>query len=114
MAVSKGDTEKIVYTNSLNIIFSEYSEGGEKVFLLDDFWGSIRHKGGANHSKLQMILKGIMESENQRLIITTRDYILESEMNGNRLCKPFLERLRGLLRGGLYSWREGGNSVQPY
>ena len=91
---AKGDTEKIVYTNSLNIIFSQYSEGGEKVFLLDDFWGSIRHKGGANHSKLQMILKGIMESENQRLIITTRDYILESEMNGNRLCKPFLERLR--------------------
>lgn len=88
------DTDKIVYTNSLNIIFSQYSEGGEKVFLLDDFWGSIRHRGGVNHSKLQMILKGIMESEDQRLIITTRDYILESEINGNRLCKPFLERFR--------------------
>lgn len=74
-----GDRSRIVSTASLDSVFASYGNRDASVFLLDDFWGSTRYEGNGNREKLKAVMEAVRSSRSQRLILTSRDYILQKE-----------------------------------
>ena len=73
----------------------EYSEQ-RQVFILDDYWGSTFHKetGRKATRKLEELIYRVKDDENKRLIITSREYIVQQEISRSPELKDIVSRLK--------------------
>ncbi|MED0659438.1 ATP-binding protein [Bacillus smithii] len=85
-----------VWANSIKDVHDMFEEDKKQVFILDDFWGSIfpdGYKRRNQENQLNKLIKLILESKNyKRLILTTREYVLQQGLQKNPLLKETLER----------------------
>lgn len=70
---------KFIYAYSPEDILKLYKENDRQIFLIDDFWGSIFENSYEKREEKKFIdvINMIKNSENKKLILTSRDYILE-------------------------------------
>lgn len=67
-----------------------------QVFILDDFWGSTFHKetGRKATRKLEELIYLIKADKNKRLIITSREYIVQQEISRSPELKDIVSSLK--------------------
>lgn len=70
---------KFIYAYSPDDILKAYNEDIKQIFLIDDFWGSVFENSyeKREEKKFTDVITMIKNSNNKKLILTTRDYILE-------------------------------------
>lgn len=70
---------KFVYVYSPEEILKSYKEEVNQIFLMDDFWGSIFENSyeKREEKKFLDVIDMIRNSDNKKLILTSRDYILK-------------------------------------
>lgn len=85
-----------IWANSIDDIYAMLEDTQKQVFIVDDFWGSIFH---ANHrqrndeNRLDKLINRIVASNgDKRLILTTREYILQQGLQKQPTLKETLER----------------------
>lgn len=70
-----------VWANSIHDVYAMLEDEQKQVIILDDFWGSIFHDDYTrrnDENRLDKLIKRIIVSNgNKRLILTTREYILQ-------------------------------------
>lgn len=73
----------------------EYSDQ-RQVFILDDYWGSTFYKetGRKATRKLEELIYRVKADENKRLIITSREYIVQQEISRSPELKDIIGRLK--------------------
>ncbi|RHW43510.1 AAA family ATPase [Neobacillus notoginsengisoli] len=85
-----------VWANSINDIYAMLEDDRQQVFILDDFWGSVFNdelKSRNNENRLNKLIKRIVESKtNKRLILTTREYVLQQGLQKNPILKETLNQ----------------------
>lgn len=69
---------KFVYAYDVDDIWDNYTEANQ-IFFLDDFWGSIfkERYDKTEEKKFQDVIETIQKSENKKLVLTSREYIIE-------------------------------------
>lgn len=81
-----------VWADSIEDIETQWEYTGQRqVFILDDFWGDVfyRESGRKASRKLENLIYRVMDDGEKRLIITSREYIVQQEI----LRSPELESL---------------------
>lgn len=70
---------KFIYVYSPEEILRTYKEEENQIFFIDDFWGSILENSYEKREEKKFIdvINMINKDESKKLILTTRDYILE-------------------------------------
>lgn len=85
-----------VWANSIYDVYTMLEDEQKQVIILDDFWGSIFHEGYTrrnDENRLDKLIKRIVESSGEkRLILTTREYILQQGLQKHPALKETLER----------------------
>ncbi len=85
-----------VWANSIYDIYTMLEDTQKQVIILDDFWGSIFHEDHRkrnDENRLDKLIKRIVASNgNKRLILTTREYILQQGLQKQPALKEMLER----------------------
>jgi tRNA A37 threonylcarbamoyladenosine biosynthesis protein TsaE len=85
-----------VWVNSIEDVYEMLENEQKQVFILDDFWGSIflgEYTRRKDEEQLNRLIKNIVEyHENKRLILTTREYILQQGLQKHPLLKRTLEQ----------------------
>ncbi|MGM5473033.1 restriction endonuclease [Bacillus pumilus] len=79
---------------SIDDIYSMLDEDQIQVFILDDYWGSIleKEKNKKEEERLAKLIKDIENFPNDtRLIITTREYILQQLIHKSPLLKKIFD-----------------------
>ncbi|SHN57265.1 AAA family ATPase [Desulfitobacterium chlororespirans] len=70
-----------IWANSIHDVYAMMDDQQKQVIILDDFWGSIFHDDYTrrnDENRLDKLIRRIIESKGQkRLILTTREYILQ-------------------------------------
>lgn len=69
---------KFVYAYDVDDIWENYTDKAQ-VFFIDDFWGSIfkEEYDRTEEKKFKDVIEAISKSENKKLILTSREYIIE-------------------------------------
>ncbi|WP_126425178.1 restriction endonuclease [Brevibacillus marinus] len=85
-----------VWANSIENVYALLEDEQKQVFILDDFWGSIfwgDHSRRNDEARLNKLISRIVESHGEkRLILTTREYILQQGLQKHPLLKKTLEQ----------------------
>ncbi|MGO0059797.1 restriction endonuclease [Brevibacillus fluminis] len=85
-----------VWANSIEDVYALLENGQKQVIILDDFWGSIfwrEHTRRNDETRLNKLIRRIIEfSGEKRLILTTREYILQQGFQKHPLLKKTLEQ----------------------
>ncbi|MEC1450119.1 ATP-binding protein [Bacillus haynesii] len=85
-----------IWVNSIEDVYKMLENDHKQVFILDDYWGSIfpeEHNSRKNEDRLDKLIKHIAGfNGNKRLIITTREYILQQVLQKHPLIKGTLEQ----------------------
>lgn len=85
-----------VWANSINDVYALWEDEQKQVIILDDFWGSIFHDDYTrrnDENRLDKLIKRIIEFKgNKRLILTTREYILQQGLHKHPVLKETLDR----------------------
>ncbi|MBW7473944.1 restriction endonuclease [Paenibacillus oenotherae] len=85
-----------VWANSINDVFDMIDDEKKQVIILDDFWGSIFHEEYMrrnNENRLNKIIRRIIESDGKkRLILTTREYVLQQGLQKHPELRDTLDQ----------------------
>lgn len=85
-----------VWANSISDVYNMDGENKNQVFILDDFWGSIFHEehlGRNSENRLNKLIRRIVESNGKkRLILTTREYVLQQGLQKHPELRETLEQ----------------------
>ena len=85
-----------VWANSLHDVYTRLEDDKKQVIILDDFWGSIFHGDHTrrnDENRLNKLIRRIIESNGQkRLILTTREYILQQGLQKHPALKETLQQ----------------------
>ena len=85
-----------VWANSIHDVYAMLDDERKQVIILDDFWGSIFHDDYTrrnDENRLVKLIRRIIEFKgNKRLILTTREYILQQGLQKHPVLKETLER----------------------
>ncbi len=85
-----------IWAASIKEIYSQLTnKQQQQVFVLDDFWGSVL--GGQKRTEaraLEKLIWRIKSMENKRLVITTREYILQQELSQCAELKEVVSRFK--------------------
>lgn len=74
------DTGGYVWVHSIQEVYEHWDDAERVVFILDDFWGSIFREEHTNQEEtrlVKLIQRIAGGKEDKRLILTTREYILQ-------------------------------------
>ncbi len=83
-----------VWANSINDVYARLEDEKKQVIIMDDFWGSIfhgYHSRRNDENRLDKLIRRIVESK-KRLILTTREYILQQGLQNHPALKETLEQ----------------------
>lgn len=86
-----------VGVNSIDDVYASMKdEDAKQVFILDDFWGSILYDGARNNEerRLEKLILRISEMKNKRLILTSREYILQQGLYKCLTLKKLIDELK--------------------
>nr|WP_216673983.1 restriction endonuclease [Saccharibacillus endophyticus] len=92
------DLDGFVWANSIKDIYHmlDLEDYKKQVFILDDFWGSIFHNDNTRRNdeiQLNKLIQRIIHSNGKkRLILTTREYILQQGLQKQPNLKETLDR----------------------
>lgn len=88
--------EGFIWVNRIDEILSQWDyEGKRQVFILDDFWGSTFYENKRKETrKLEELIYRVKGEADKRLIITSREYIVQQEICQSPGLKDILERLQ--------------------
>lgn len=89
--------EGLYWVNSLEEIENEWEEGRQKqVFILDDYWGSAFHRqrDRRENYRLEELIFQLKRESNKRLIITSREYIVQQELFLNPELEDIIQKLK--------------------
>ncbi len=85
-----------VWANSMHDVYVMMDDEQKQVIILDDFWGSIFHDDYTrrnDENRLDKLIRRIIESNGKkRLILTTREYILQQGLQKHPALKETLDR----------------------
>ncbi len=85
-----------VWANSIQDVYAMLEDEQKQVIILDDFWGSIfwgDHSRRNDEARLNKLISRIVESHGEkRLILTTREYILQQGLQKHPLLRKTLEQ----------------------
>lgn len=85
-----------VWANSIEDIYKMWEDNQKQVIILDDFWGSILNNDYSrknDEKRLDKLIKRILDLNGEkRLILTTREYILQQGLYNHPALKETLER----------------------
>ncbi len=85
-----------VWANSIKDVYTLIQDDQVQIVIFDDFWGSIfeNENRRRNHgNQLKTLLNLIIDSNGRhRLILTTREYVLQQGLQKNLLLKETLEQ----------------------
>ena len=84
-----------IWANSIHDVYAMLDDEQKQVIILDDFWGSIFHDDYTrrnDENRLDKLIRRIIESNgNKRLILTTREYILQQGLQQHPALKETLD-----------------------
>ena len=103
------DVTGYVWARSTKDIDAHWDDAKKIVFVLDDFWGSILSKDSdvREEKRLVALIKKIAkDSEDRRLILTTREYILQQGYLSNREIQEALKRYAYICSMNEYEYDE--------
>ena len=82
---AKWQREGFCWALGLEEIDEAWKEDVRQVFVLDDYWGSVLHRERSRRESrmLSDLICQIEEADNKRLIITSREYIVQQAMDQN-------------------------------
>ncbi|MGG0051815.1 restriction endonuclease [Bacillus atrophaeus] len=107
-----------VWVNSIEDVYKMLENDQKQVFILDDYWGSIfreEHTSRKNEDRLDKLIKHIAGfNGNKRLIITTREYILQQVLQKHPLIKRTLEQYALICTMEEYSDDEKANILYSH
>lgn len=90
------DLDGFVWANSINDIRKMLNDDKKQVFILDDFWGSIfheEHRGRNEENQLNKLIREFIQSNGiKRLILTTREYVLQQGLQKHPGLKDTLKQ----------------------
>ncbi|MFZ7102419.1 MAG: restriction endonuclease [Peptococcaceae bacterium] len=85
-----------IWANSIHDIYAMLEDEQKQVIILDDFWGSIFHDDYTrrnDENRLDKLIRRIIESDGKkRLILTTREYILQQGLQKHPALKETLDQ----------------------
>ncbi|WP_141506273.1 restriction endonuclease [Paenibacillus luteus] len=85
-----------IWANSINDVYAMLEDEKQQVIILDDFWGSIflgEHTRRNDENRLDKLIKRIVEFHGKkRLILTTREYILQQGLQKHPLLRNTLDQ----------------------
>ncbi len=88
--------EGFIWANSLNDVYTLWEEEQKQVIILDDFWGSVFNDDYTrrnDENRLDKLIKRIIElNGKKRLVLTTREYILQQGLFRHPALKETLDR----------------------
>lgn len=95
---------KFVYAYDVNDIWDNYTDNAQ-IFFLDDFWGSIfkEQQDKTEEKKFHDIIETIGKSGNKKLILTSREYIIEKGFNEHPKIEDCLDGTKMILKLENYS-----------
>lgn len=85
-----------VWVNSIDDIYASMKdESIKQVFILDDFWGSIFYDRTRNNEerRLEKLIIRIAQMKNKKLILTSREYILQQGLYKYSTLKNLINNL---------------------
>ena len=84
-----------VWANSIHDVYAMLEDEQKQVIILDDFWGSIFQDESArrnDENRLDKLIRRIIESNGKkRLILTTREYILQQGLQKHPGLREMLD-----------------------
>ncbi|WP_253957311.1 restriction endonuclease [Paenibacillus oleatilyticus] len=90
------DLDGFVWANSIDDVYKMLEDEKKQVFILDDFWGSIfheEHRRRNDENRLNKLIKRIIESKvTKRLILTTREYVLQQGLQKHPELRDTLDK----------------------
>lgn len=85
-----------IWANSIHDVYAMMDDEQKQVIILDDFWGSIFHDGHTrrnDENRLDKLIRRIIEyNGKKRLILTTREYILQQGFQKHPALKETLSQ----------------------
>lgn len=88
------------WVNSIDDIYGRMRDDDEpQVFILDDFWGSIFYDKRKNieEKRLEKLIESFRKNsdmENKKLILTTREYILQQALHQNEVLYSIVKNFK--------------------
>lgn len=89
------------WVNSIDDVYGGMREHDEpQVFILDDFWGSIfydKRKNNIEEKRLERLIELFRKNsdmENKKLILTTREYILQQALHQNEVLYNIVKKFK--------------------
>lgn len=85
-----------IWANSIHDVYTMLEDEQKQVIILDDFWGSIfndDHTRRNDENRLNKLIKRIVDSRGKkRLILTTREYVLQQGLQNHPVLKETMEQ----------------------
>ncbi|MBG9917330.1 ATPase AAA [Bacillus sonorensis] len=107
-----------VWANSIEDVHKMLENDQKQAFILDDYWGSIflgEHTRRKDEDRLDKLIKHIVGFNGEkRLIITTREYILQQVLQKHPLLKRTLEQYALICTMEEYSDEEKANILYSH
>lgn len=89
------DLDGFIWANSIHDVYTMFDDEKKQVIILDDFWGSIfhdEHTRRNDENRLNKLIRRIVESKGKkRLILTTREYVLQQGLQKQPALKETLQ-----------------------
>ena len=89
--------EGLYWVNSFDEIEDQWEDSCDKqVFIMDDYWGAVFHRerGRRENSHLEDLICQIKTEDSKRLIITSREYIVQQEFFLNPELEDIIKDLK--------------------
>lgn len=88
--------EGFIWVNSIDDVYRVLEEEQKQVIIFDDFWGSIfyeEHSSRKTENRLNQLIRNIINMKGEkRLILTTREYVLQQGLQKHPLLRETLEK----------------------
>ncbi|WP_425803862.1 restriction endonuclease [Desulfitobacterium sp. Sab5] len=85
-----------VWANSIHDVYAMLDDEQKQVIILDDFWGSVFYDDYTrrnDENRLDKLIRRVIESNGKkRLILTTREYILQQGLQKHPALRETLDR----------------------
>lgn len=111
--MNRTNLKGFIWVNSLTDIKAMLANEGKQVFIMDDFWGAIfqdEYKFRNRNNELDTIIKYFTNSNGEKkLILTTREYVLQQGLQRLPLLQETLKRFALICTVKEYSYEERAN-----